>query len=51
MVKGARIRIVPIVSNTTKLLKNYIKEHDLIDKYDNYVFVNKYNKSINKGWY
>ena len=47
--KGSKIRIVPIVSNTTKLLKNYIKEHDLINKYDNYVFVNKYNKPLTKA--
>lgn len=47
--KGSKIRIVPIVSNTTKLLKQYLKEHNLIDRYDDYVFVNKYNKPLTKA--
>ena len=46
--KGNKIRIIPIVSNTSNLLKQYIQEHNLIDKYDNYIFVNKYNTPLTK---
>lgn len=47
--KGNKIRIVPIVSNTSNLLKQYIKEHNLMDKYDNYIFVNKSNGPLTKA--
>ncbi len=47
--KGSKIRIVPIVSNTAKLLKQYMQENGLTSKYENYVFVNKYNKPLTKA--
>ena len=47
--KGSKIRIVPIVSNTSKLLKQYLKEHNLVNKHDNYIFMNKYNNTLTKA--
>ena len=47
--KGSKIRIVPIVSNTSKLLKQYLKEHNLVNKHDNYIFMNKYYNTLTKA--
>lgn len=47
--KGSKIRIVPIVNNTSNLLKQYFKENNLINKYDSYIFVNKYNNPLTKA--
>lgn len=47
--KGSKVRIVPIISNTSKLLEQYFKEHYLVDKHDNYIFVNKYNNTLTKA--
>lgn len=47
--KGSKTRIVPIISNTEKLLKQYLKEHNLVNQNDNYIFFNKNNKPLTKA--
>lgn len=47
--KGSKTRIVPIVSNTEKLLKQYLKEHNLVNQNDHYIFFNKNNKTLTKA--
>ena len=44
--KGSKIRVVPIIGNTSELLKRYIKEHNLTTKYDSYLFVSKLKKPL-----
>lgn len=44
--KGNKIRIVPIIGNTSSLLKQYLEENNLIHEYDNYVFVSKLKKPL-----
>lgn len=46
--KGNKTRIVPIIGNTSNLIKQYFLEHNLNDKYDEYIFVNKYNYPLTK---
>lgn len=46
--KGNKIRIVPIIGNTSSLIKQYLSEHNLNNKYDAYLFVNQYNKPLSK---
>ena len=43
--KGSKQRVVPLMENTIKLLKQYLKENNL----NNYVFENKNNKLLNKN--
>lgn len=44
--KGSKIRIVPIIGNTSDLLKNYISEHQLNEKYDDYLFTSQLKKPL-----
>ena len=44
--KGSKVRIVPILGNTSDLLKRYIDEHNLTTKYDNFLFVSKLRKPL-----
>lgn len=44
--KGNKLRIVPIIGNTSELLRNYINEHHLSDKYDAYLFVSQLKKPL-----
>ena len=44
--KGSKQRVVPLMENTVKLLKQYLKENNL----NNYVFENKYNKRMNNDF-
>lgn len=44
--KGSKVRIVPILGNTSDLLKRYINEHNLTTKYDDFLFVSKLRKPL-----
>lgn len=44
--KGNKIRIVPIIGNTSDLLKQYLIEHNLEERLDAYVFVSKLKKPL-----
>ena len=44
--KGNKIRVVPIIGNTSNLLKTYIEEYCLTEKYDNNLFVSKLKKPL-----
>lgn len=44
--KGNKIRVVPIVGNTADLLRKYIDEHCLTNRYDNYLFVSKFKQPL-----
>lgn len=44
--KGNKIRIVPIIGNTSDLLNRYLKEHNLENSPDSYVFVSKLKQPL-----
>jgi len=44
--KGSKVRIVPILGNTSDLLKRYINEHNLTTKYDDFLFISKLRKPL-----
>lgn len=44
--KGSKVRIVPILGNTSDLLKRYINEHNLMTKHDDFLFVSKLKKPL-----
>lgn len=44
--KGSKIRIVPIIGNTSDLLNQYLKEHNLENSLNSYVFVSKLKQPL-----
>lgn len=44
--KGCKVRIVPVIGNTSDLLRQYFKEHNLEDTPDSYVFVSKLKQPL-----
>ncbi len=44
--KGNKIRVIPIIGNTTKLLERYLKENHLTDKLNNLVFYNNRKEKL-----
>lgn len=44
--KGSKVRIVPVIGNTSDLLKQYFKEHNLENNSDSYVFVSKLKQQL-----
>lgn len=44
--KGNKIRIVPIIGNTSDLLSRYFKEHNLENSPDSYVFISKLKQPL-----
>lgn len=44
--KGSKVRIVPVIGNTSNLLSKYFKEHNLENNPDSYVFVSKLKQPL-----
>ena len=44
--KGSKVRIVPVIGNTSNLLSRYFKEHNLEDNPNSYVFVSKLKQPL-----
>lgn len=44
--KGSKVRLVPVIRNTSDLLKQYFKEHKLEDNPESYVFVSKLKQPL-----
>lgn len=44
--KGSKIRVVPVIGNTSELLSRYFKEHHLENCFDSYVFVSKLKQPL-----
>ena len=47
--KGSKVRIVPVIGNTSNLLSKYFKEHNLENNPDSYVFVSKLKQPLTES--
>lgn len=47
--KGKKVRTVPLLPNTVLLLKQYLTEYSLFDKYDSPLFMNQRKSKLTRG--